>query len=268
MVCASLAMYDLAPPVQAANDLLWQGIRDRILAAGFAAPEHLDRQVSYHDIWLKPDLVLAQTCGYPYVSMLRGKVQLVATPVFTFAGGKGTERVSYVIVGETSACRNLEDLRGRVVALNGWDSNSGMNLLRATIAPLARDGRFFSDVTITGGHVASIAAVRAGIADVAAIDTVTWGLLAKHQPDMLAGVRILAETPSGPGLPYITRLTASDAEVQALRKALADAIADPSSAGAIDTLGIAGIEILTDVDYERLDALRRDAEQLRYPIIA
>lgn len=268
MARASLAMYDSVPPVQAANDLLWQGIRDRLRVAGYEAPEALDRTISYDGIWLEPDLVLAQTCGYPYVSHLKGKVRLVATPVFESPGGKGTERVSFIIVPEASEAKSLEDLRGKVAAVNDWGSNSGMNLFRAALLPLAKDGRFFSEIRITGGHLPSIEAVRNGTADVAAIDTVTWGMLARHRPDMLEGVRILAESPAGPGLPYITRLTASDAEVEALRKAITETIADPAYADAVTALGLKGIEILSDDDYDRLDAYRREAERLGYPIIA
>lgn len=268
MARASLAMYDFVPPVRAANDRLWQGIRDRVRAAGYAAPDALDRVISHDGIWLQPDLVLAQTCGYPYVSHLRGKVRLVATPVYDFAGGEGTERVSFIIVAATSNAAALSDLRGSVAAINDWGSNSGMNLLRAAVMPLAREGRFFSSIKITGGHLPSIEAVQAGEADVAAIDTVSWGLLARHRPDMLEGVRILAETPGGPGLPFVTRLTATDAEVEALRQAIGDTIADPAHADAVEALGLKGIAVLTDEDYDRLDAYRRQAEDLGYPIIA
>ena len=131
MARASLAMYDAVPPVRAANDRFWQGIRDRLRAAGYEAPEALDLETAHDDVWLKPDVVLAQTCGYPYVSFLKGKVRLVATPAYDFAGGEGTERVSFIIVPEASKAQSLEDLRGKVAAINDWGSNSGMNLFRA-----------------------------------------------------------------------------------------------------------------------------------------
>jgi ABC-type phosphate/phosphonate transport system substrate-binding protein len=268
MARASLAMYDSVPPVRAANIRFWQGIRDRMRSAGFEAPETLDFETAHDDVWLKPDLVMAQTCGYPYVQHLKGKVRLVATPAYDFAGGEGTERVSFIVVPESRTARRLEDLRGKVAAINDWGSNSGMNLFRAALAPLAGDGRFFSAVKVTGGHIPSIKAIQAGEVDVASIDTVTWGMLDRHRPDMLAGVRILAETPSGPGLPFITRLAASDAEVEALRRAIADTIADPACADAMKALGLRRIELLGDGDYDRLDAHRREAERLGYPIIA
>lgn len=268
MARASLAMYDSVPPVRAANIQFWQGIRDRLRAEGFEAPEALDLETAHDDVWLKPDLMMAQTCGYPYVRHLKGKVRLVATPAYDFAGGEGTERVSFIIVPEASPAQSLEDLRGKIAAINDWDSNSGMNLFRAAVMPYARGGRFFSDIKVTGGHLLSIKAVQAGEADVASIDTVTWGMLVRHRPDMLAGVRILAETPSGPGLPFITRLTASDAEVEALRRAIGDTIANPAYADAVAALGLKRIEILGDDDYDRLDAYRREAERHGYPIIA
>jgi ABC-type phosphate/phosphonate transport system substrate-binding protein len=268
MARASLAMYDSVPPVRAANIRLWQGIRDRLRAAGYEAPEALDLETSHDDVWLKPDLVMAQTCGYPYVSLLKGKVRLVATPAYGFSGGEGTERLSFIIVPEGSPAKSLADLRGKVAVINDWGSNSGMNLFRAAVVPLASDGRFFSEIRVSGGHVPSIKAVRESEADVASIDTVTWGMLAMHRPEMVAGVRILAETPSGPGLPFITRLDASDDEVEALRNAIADTIADPAYADAVEALGLKRIEILGDADYDRLDVYRREAERLGYPIIA
>ena len=268
MTVASLMMYDQPDRVLSANDALWIAIRDRLRAKGLAVPDALDRSGHYHDSWLRPDLALAQTCGYPYVSELKGKVRLVATPVFSYPGGKGAKRASFIIVGEASAAQALEDLRGGRVAINDWLSNSGMNLLRMSVAPLAGGKPFFSDVIVTGGHLASIAAVREGRADVAAIDSITWGLHARHAPEKIAGVRILAETPMGPGLPYITRHDASDAEVAVLRDAISDALADPSLEAAVDTLGITGIEILDDGDYAELERFRDEALRLGYPKVA
>jgi ABC-type phosphate/phosphonate transport system substrate-binding protein len=268
MACASLAMYDAPAPVEAANDRLWSEIRQRLRAGGFSAPESLDRQIQYDQIWLKPDLILAQTCGYPYVKQLSGKVRLVGTPVHRFPGGVGALRSSFVVVGDDSNFTTVADLRGSHVAINDGMSNSGMNLLRALIAPLAVDGRFFSDVTTTGGHLASMAAVKAGTADVAAIDSVTYGLMAKHAPESLNGLRILAETPSGPSLPLITRMDASDEEVTLLRQAVSDVATDPQFAAIAEPLGLVGIEWLDDTAYRKLKALEAEAIARNYPVIA
>ena len=182
----------------------------------------------YNEAWTHPDLLLAQTCGFPYVKHLRGKVRLVATPVYGHPGCDGPSMCSFIVVGKGSDARSAGGFAWARAAINEPDSNSGVNLFRAAIAPLSRNGRFFSLVIETGGHRNSIAAITAGQADVAAIDCVTYGNVLRFDPESLAGVRILAETVKGPGLPFITRADASDDEVSLLRQVLRQAIAEPS----------------------------------------
>ncbi len=262
---AALAMYDAPAAVSAANDALWAGLRDRLRAAGLAdVPEALERGGAYSDPWRDPRLLLAQTCGFPYVRHLRGRVRLVATPVYGFPGGEGAQRWSIVVVAAEAPFAGVEDLRGARAAINDPGSNSGANLLAALVAPLARKGRFFSSVVVTGGHRASLAAVAAGRVDAAAIDTVTFGLLARHVPEEVAGVRVLCETPGGPGLPLITRGEAADGEVAVLREALAGVVADPELGGVRETLGLVGIEVLGDSDYELLARYAGEAEARGY----
>jgi ABC-type phosphate/phosphonate transport system substrate-binding protein len=265
---ATLSMYDMDGPVRRANDLFWTALLHHLRERGFPVSDRLDRQSHYHAVWSEPDLIFSQTCGYPYVMELRGKVRLVATPIYAFAGGQGTERASFVIAHENHPGRTLEDFRGARAAINDWMSNSGMNLFRAAIAPLAGGKSFFGSIIVSGGHVASIDAVRDGVAEIASVDTVTWGLLEKHAPERLEGVRIVAETPRGPGLPFITRGSTSDEELTAIRSVLAEVIADPANAAVLATLGLKGVAILTDGDYQRLDDLRREAEEQGYPTLA
>lgn len=269
MRLASLAMYASPPPLAEASAALWGFLSDALTRAGLdEVPPTLDDTVDYHDAWTRPDLLLAQTCGFPYVKHLRGKVRLVATPVYGHPGCDGPSMRSLIVVAKDSTVRSLEDLRGARAAINQPDSNSGSNLFRAAIAPLSRNGRFFSEVIETGSHRNSIAAITAGKADVAAIDCVTCGNVLRFDPGSLAGVRILSETVKGPGLPYITRGDASDEEVRVLRQALQEAIAEPSLSAARDVLCLKNFAVLSDPDYEPLAELERQARRLGYPVVA
>lgn len=268
MLVASLLMYDRPDVAQRANDALWAALRDRLRTRGLDVPDLLDRSGSHDSYWLRPDLVFGQTCGYPYVQELKGRVRLVATPVFRYPGGRGARRASFIVVREDDPARSIADLAGKRAAINDWLSNSGMNLLRIAVAPHAKDGRFFSDVIVTGGHMMSIAAIREGRADAAAIDSITWGLHERHAPGTVAGVKIIGETPMGPGLPYITRLATSNADIAALRESLAEVIADPANAEALDTLGLTGIEVFSDAEYAELEAFHAEARRLGYPKVA
>ena len=133
---AALPMYDL-PEIASANDALWAGIAASLSAQGIEAPEKLVRDVDLPALWLSPNLLFAQTCGYPYVKDLRDSVTLIATPEYAFAGCEGAQHRSFVVRRAADSRRSLETFRGAVAAVNGWDSNTGMNLFRATIAPVA-----------------------------------------------------------------------------------------------------------------------------------
>lgn len=269
MRLASLAMYSSHPPLVAATDMLWGFIRDGLRRAGLPGiPEVLDEDVAYDAAWLRPDLLLAQTCGFPYVKRLRGKVRLVATPVYDLPGCDGPTTRSFIIVARNCEAQSLGDLRGAVAAINEPGSNSGTNLFRAAIAPFAQGGRFFSSVIETGGHLASIDAVATGMADIASIDCITFGNTNRFEPARLANIRVLAETEGGPGLPFVTHATTSDEELAMLRRILASVETVPELSHVRDILSLRRFEVLSDADYERLADLERQAIALGYPEIA
>lgn len=268
MPIASLAMYASPSPIKEATALFWAALGKRLRAGGIDAPVALDDEIRYDEAWSRPDLLFGQTCGYPYVRHLRGKVQLVATPVYGLPGCDGPLKCSFVIVNAASPAQSITELRGARAAINEPGSNSGYNLFRAFVAPYAHAGRFFSSVLETGGHLASIDAVSRGEADVAAIDCVTFGNTLRFDTQRVAGVRILAETAKGPGLPFITAAATPARELVILRRALAETIADPELAGVCDTLSLRGISLLGDADYEVLAEFDREAVRHGYPVIA
>ncbi|HEV7306587.1 phosphate/phosphite/phosphonate ABC transporter substrate-binding protein [Ensifer sp.] len=262
-------MYVAPPPVLAASEALWSFLRDDLRSEGFAdVPDRLSAHPDLDHVWLHPDLLLAQTCGYPYVQHLRGRVRLVATPAYLHQGCDGPRMCSFVIVPKASPIGTLEDLRGKRAAINGPDSNSGTNLFRATIAPLSLDARFFASVMETGSHVASIDAVASLQADAAAIDCITYGNVGRFEPERLANVRILSTTTSTPGLPLVTRAGASDAEIAALRRSLKRSIEEPGLADARNALSLKDFCIVPDEDYEQVAELARFAHRLGYPTLA
>ncbi|MGZ2486754.1 ABC-type phosphate/phosphonate transport system substrate-binding protein [Rhizobium pisi] len=260
MPLVSIAMYVTSQPLADATAELWSFLRRTLSQAGLEdLPETLDQSIPYDEAWLRPDLLLSQTCGYPYVKNLRGKVRLVATPVYDHPGCDGPSMCSFIIARKDSPLRSLEDLRGTTAAINSPDSNSGSNLFRAAVAPFARNGRFFGRIIETGSHGGSIAAVAEERADSAAIDCVTYANIRRFDADLLQDIRIIAETPKGPGLPFITSGDTSDEKVLLLRRALDATIREPSLATTRATLGLIDFAVLSEADYEPLLSLARDA---------
>jgi ABC-type phosphate/phosphonate transport system substrate-binding protein len=264
---ASLGMYDF-PWTAGANDALWAGMAERLRAAGVDAPSRLSRSTDLHALWRDSKLIFGQTCGYPYVTELREATVLVATPIYAFAGCEGAAHCSFVIAERRGRKRALADLFGARAAINARDSNSGMNLFRATIAPVARGRPFFGEVVVTGSHEASLAAVSAGEAAIAAIDCVSFALLRRGRPELTEGVEIIARTPTAPGLPFIISAALAPAHLEAVRAALLATLEEPALAAARATLGLAGAKILDDAAYERIVQLEREAIAAGYPELA
>ncbi|MBV9522322.1 MAG: PhnD/SsuA/transferrin family substrate-binding protein [Alphaproteobacteria bacterium] len=265
---AQLPMYDF-PPLHAATDALWQAVAARLREAGLKeVPDTLERRMAHEDAWRDPHLLLGQSCGYPALTGLKGHLRIIAKPIYAAPGCVGTTHCSFILVRATAQAATIADLRGSRFALNAWNSNTGMNLPRYAVAPLAREGRFFAAIIETGSHAASFAAVAEGRADTAAIDCVSHALLSHLHPDLAAATRIIARTSSSPSLPFVTGHANGRELDQLLRDALAAAIADPALAPVREALLIDGIEEATAAEYDVVLQYETAAQRLGYPILA
>ena len=265
--CASLPMYDL-PELRAATDAWWAGLARALRAAGLeTVPDALTRQDDHEALWREPELLFSQTCGYPLTHAYRDALRTVATPVYDAPGCEGCRYSSVIVVRAEDPAADLAAMKGKCVAVNSRTSHSGCNALRRSLAPLAAGRAFFSEVVMSGGHGASLQAVAEGRADVAAVDCVTYALIARHRPNAVAGLRVLAFTEPAPGLPYVTAAGAFEALCDRLRAGLSEAMRDPTLAEARAALLIAGIEVLPPEAYDRIDRMEREAAELGYPEI-
>lgn len=261
---ASLGMYDHGPQ-RAANDRLWHEIARILRARGVGGvPLELDRSRSVQAIWRDPDLVFAQICGFPLVTDPALALRVVGTPVYATPGAGAGWHCS-LLVARQSDVPELDGYRGRRAAINGRDSNTGMNLFRATVAPLASGGRFFGSVQETGSHRASIAAILQDEADIAAIDSVTYAAVDRDAPAQTAALRILAQTAQSATPPFVTSRSTPIETVAALRVALAQVVADPALADARASLFLHDILLGGTERYAPLRALEIDAVVSGYP---
>ncbi len=267
MSLASLPMYDL-PELRGAHAALWGGIARQLRQAGIAdVPAALCQERPASEVWGDPELLLSQCCGADLMGAFAGRLRVVATPYYAAPGCGQAGYASLMVVAQGSDVRELEDLRGRLVAINDPESHSGANALRALIAPLSRGGHFFATVKVSGAHAESLALVASGAADVAAIDCVTHALLARHRPAALAGTRVLCRTAAAPAPPYVTRADAADGLVQSLQAALRAACNAPELKAARAGLLLDGIELLAASAYRRIPAFGRLAARHGYPML-
>jgi len=264
---AVLPMYDF-PWVAAANDALWASISARLSEAGVRAPAKLTRGGDPAALWRHPSLVFGQTCGYPYATGLKDAVTLIATPEYSFPGCEGASHRSFIIARVSDPRRNLSEFKGATAALNSHDSNTGLNLFRAAIAPIAGGASFFHATVVIGSHEASVEAVAEGQADLASIDCVSFALLGRGRSDLIERVAIVAESPLSPGLPFIASARLGQETIEAVREALLAALADPNLAEARAALGLKSARVITPAGYDRVIEIERRAAAAGYPRLA
>lgn len=262
---ASLPMYN-PPGMRAANTAFWAAYGTLLREAGLRdAPAELqfDRKPVPDDIG--EEVLFTQTCGYPLQTLYRGQHQLLARPCYDAPGCSGSTHSAFIIVPKDSPARRMEDLRGKRFALNSLHSNSGMNLPRLMLARMGGAHPFFGEIVETGGHGPSIVKVAAGEADCASIDCLTWVFMNDYQPASVAGVRLLAQTPSSPSIPFVTSHRTDPETVAILKSCLFQLSDDPRFGAALGGLRIARIEAAPQADYDALLDLEKAAADLGYP---
>lgn len=235
----SLPMYPFSPQTMEA---FWQRLKAAIpspsLPATLSWPAHLLPH------WQRTDLLLSQTCGFPLMTTLPD-VQVVGAFLFSAPGCEEANYRSWLVVREDGQ-DVLEQFRGEVLAFNSSDSQSGYHsIMKMTGGPA-----FFSRTVASGGHRSSVALLRRGEADIAAIDCISWALLLRDFPQELRGLKIIGQTASVPGLPLITSAQTPATTVEALRNGLRKTVADPANSSLLSALMITGFTVLPREEWQ------------------
>lgn len=233
---AALPMYD-RPELAEAHCALWRLIRANL---GYG-PDSLEAPENLWELWQAPDLLFAQTCGYPYRASLHNKVQLVGTPDYGLPDTPPGHYYSVIVVRADDPRTTMAEFACATTAYNEALSQSGWAAL-AYMA--AAHGVSLGTKRQTGAHRASALAVADGLADLAAIDAVTWRFMTRYE-GWTDRLRVLVQTPPTPGLPYITGPTGP---VEALRDAIGWAITELSTAH-LEALGITGLIQIPSASY-------------------
>jgi ABC-type phosphate/phosphonate transport system substrate-binding protein len=265
MGVASMPMYDM-PEVRTALDSLWNGFAHNLRREGVTdVPEELVHDRPLCHLWNDPELWFSQCCGYDLVNGYAEKLTPIATPHYGAPGCEGCDYASVIVVRDDYEANDVLEMRGAVCVINGPESHSGMNALRALVAPVSCGGRFFAHGKVSGTHVDSLEMIKRGEADVAAIDCVTYALLERHRPATLSGIRKLGRTDRAPGIPYVTRSTVAKDTVARMRTALFRTFDDPHLTTVRQTLLLEDVEEIHLSHYERITEFQQTAVSHGYP---
>jgi ABC-type phosphate/phosphonate transport system substrate-binding protein len=252
----ALPMFDL-PELQAATTTFWSAWSAEIRRRGLRAPD--DRTIPGDPLlnhWRHPDLLISQTCGYPVATALRDQVSVIGTCAYVLPNSEEPGFYRSLLVARADDPRaepstaggvDLRAFRASTVAVNNNDSLSGCVSLGVALVDGGVDQ--VGNVIVTGGHVASLAAVHSGRADLIAVDAITHALVSDVRPAALDGLVVIGRGPRIPCLPFIT---STSGDIQLLRHAAAAAIEllRNDCAHVLRALRISAFVPLTMADYE------------------
>ncbi len=265
---ASLPMYNL-PEMRPRNAAFWDALAEELRREGRTdLPEALSFERLPVPDRIGSEVLFSQTCGYPLQTIYRGQFRLLGVPTYDAPGCRRGTHCAFILVRDDSSCEMPEDLRGATFALNSRHSNSGMNLPRLLFARLAGGKPFFRSVVETGSHPNSMARVASGELAAASIDCLTYAFFKDHRPQAVASLRVLAETPESPAIPFITSSATPADDAALLQAALFRLAADPVHRPVLDGLRLRAISPPDPAAYAGLLDYEREAAELGYPTLS
>lgn len=251
---SSLAMYAW-PQLRPAQDAFYAAWRSAMSARGLSPPHALSWQLPLAELWASDQLFIAQTCGHPLAAGHCGDAQLIATPCYEVPECDGARYRSLLVAASDRRGDKLANFEGGVVAINQEHSYSGQVALFRHLDGLAccehgGSDAFFASAISTGSHLASMQAVAAGEADLAAIDCVLWAHAAEFFADLRSSLCIIDATKLAPGLPFITAASRSADSLSLMQAALGEVLDDPARSK-WRALRLSGVEFLPRAAYDQ-----------------
>jgi ABC-type phosphate/phosphonate transport system substrate-binding protein len=252
-------MYSVNPGVASAWKELFEwlagasGVDLRVIDHAFPAP--------LAELWSRRDLGSAFMCGFPY-KLMKHPPRPVAAPVPL--GGPMPGKPVYatrLVVKTESASRSLEDTFGGRIGYTVEDSHSGYNALRHHLLRYRqqRGGNLYRESVgplTTPRRV--IDAILAGEIDVGPLDSYALDLMQRHDPDLVARIRVVATTDTAP-IPFlVASRECPDDVVAALQTALTRFGDVAACADLRERLCLQGFAPVVIADYDLM--LRWDAE--------
>ncbi len=221
-------MYAVTPGVEAAwRELLEHVTRDAgvpLEYVSYPAPRPLE------ELWARPDLGAVFMCGFPIALGLAAVEPLAAPlPAVEWAAGRAVYRTD-LIVREEAPYRRLEDTFGGRAGWTVAHSQSGFNAFRHELLAHRTPARPALYAAMHGDLVTArnvLDAVREGRIDVGPLDAYWHLLIARHAPQLTAGIRVLTSTPLTPMPAFVAAAGAPADTVARLRSAFTQARARP-----------------------------------------
>jgi len=262
-------MYAVTPAVEAA----WQALLEQIAADArvrlryvpYPAPQPLEV------LWCRTDLGCAFMCGYPIAFGLAPVVP-IAAPILRdgWVPGRPAYRTD-LIVRRDSPYRTLEDTFGGRAGWTLEHSHSGFNAFRHHLLAYRTKARPTLYGEVVGNLVTArnvLDSVVAGRIDIGPLDAYWHRLIARHAPELTAGIRVIASTAPVPMPALVAGAMLPADAVARLKAAFVAAASRPWFAALAEPLLLEGFAAVTREDYAVTLEWDAEAKAAGYPFPA
>lgn len=239
-------MYSVTPGVESA----WRQLLARVAEEADIALDYLPYPAPQplEHLWSRPDLASVLMCGYP-IALQLAPVQPIAAPIprAPWAEGRAVYRTD-LIVRQDAPYEKLEDTFGGRAGWTVAHSHSGFNAFRHHLLAYRTPQRPTLYREMAGNLVTArnvLDAVRERRIDVGPLDAYWHLLIARHAPQLVEGVRVLASTELAPMPAFVAAAGVPADLVSRLRAAFTGAAAKPWFAQLADPLMLEGFAAAT-----------------------
>jgi ABC transporter, phosphonate, periplasmic substrate-binding protein len=239
---ASFGMYSFTS-VWPAYQALWRVVAEQV----DWLPSEVEPTDDVHATWAEADVVVGQICGWPAAVLFRDIVRPFGAFHIDVPHAEAHRYRSTLVATRPGVA--VDFVHAPAVS-NSIESLSGyVSLLAGLHGPGAAHDH---PVTFSGAHVLSLAALRRGEAEVAAIDTLSLHHIVQEDPHALDGLHCVGVGPLIPTPPLYTPIATSPERVAELQAAFAAAVADQRLASALQRMRVVGFSPLSMADYDEV----------------
>ena len=251
-------MYAVTPEVEAA----WRTLLGHVTAEAGVALDYLRYPAPQplEHLWARPDLGCVFMCGYP-IALKIADVVPIASPIprADWAKGRAVYRSDLIVRKEAPYVALEDTFKGSA----GWTvrhSHSGFNAFRHHLLAYRSRTRPTLFRSMAGELVTArkiIDCVLDGSIDIGPLDTYWHMLIAHHEPELTAGIRVLASTDVAPMPAFVASPSMPAEQVQRLKDAFMRARDRPWFPPLADALLLQGFAEVdqaafsTTLDWER-----------------
>jgi phosphonate transport system substrate-binding protein len=198
---------------------------------------------------------MAMVCTYSYVLAESAfGAKLLAAPEID---GK-RDYQSLIIVPSASSVTELTELRDRRFASSDVLSTSGwlypMTFLKRRGIDTAN---FFAKHIISGSHDRSVFAVKSGVVDAAAVDSLVYEEMLASEPALGKQLKVIHRSPAFGMPPLVVAADLPDDQFAQLQKMLLNMHADPDGRRILKALGFDRFFVPRDRDYDNVRDLHK-----------